>query len=578
MAFDWNKGTIVNPTSPKLPSTSSGGFDWNSGKTVTPAGQNNFPQSDPTHQNFLQKVGNGLTSSEQTLGKGLSTVFDRTTQKTVSDINQKENQGQQSIIDAIHTQTDPTKKQGLIDYLKRQFNVTYQAPTAEQLNPGFGLSNKQVLGAAGGVGLDVLAAGSYGKAASAAENTGKLVTRSQALSGLLDKAGISSVVSPTEQVAKSTVKPALSETLKTIGKKTAITATEGAGTGYAYDVTQAAQQNKDNILKPGGGTWAGAALPVAMGAFEAGRAIGKEYAPRIINSLVSPSLANFSYGKNPGRTVSEMGITGNNLQEFGNNITQAKQEVGQKIGTIISSPENAGEIINATPDIQKIDEAIAEAAKGGKNNQSIVTTLQNVKDALLYDHTVTADGTITKASDIPRDVSALTPEDAFQLKQDIAGMTRFTGNASDDKAVNATLKSIYGGLKDSINTAVAKNDPEIEKLNQQYADLTSAELAVQHRNNIVQRSNLINPLAAVEGTGGAVAGLMSGGPVGAAIGGMSGIALNKALGSTAVKTRVASWLAAQSPEIIQKLAPDVKEVLIRTFPKLAAQTNQTPNK
>ena len=55
----------------------------------------------------------------------------------------------------------------------------------------------------------------------------------------------------------------------------------------------------------------------------------KETAPRFINSLIKPKQADFSYGKNPGRTVSELGITGNNLSDFANNIHTEKNTIVQ---------------------------------------------------------------------------------------------------------------------------------------------------------------------------------------------------------------------------------------------------------
>lgn len=560
------------PKTPNPTPTSGPAINFTPTNNTTP---NNtpFPTSDPTHTSFLQKVasvGSALTSSEQGFGQDLSMIGSKIPQEQ-ADQTAKNSQNVASLLKIYHSSTDPVQKLHLANALKAMGTDV----TAGDINPAFNKTPGQVIGDAAGTALDVASAGSYGKEASLAENSGKLVTKSEALAGLLDKAGISSVVTPTaENVTKSLVKPALSETLQTIGKKTAVKAAEGAGLGYSYDVARNLQDGATGkgIFKPGAGTWTGAALPAAIGTFEAGTAITKEYAPRIINSLVKPSIANFSYGRDPGRTISELGITGNSLKGFGENVSAAKEDVGHQIGDIISNPANADETINAQSQIDKIDQSISDAAKGGKNNQSIVTTLTNIKNALLYDHGVNADGDITRLSATPRDLTAMNPEDAFKLKQDVASMTRFTGNASDDKAVNATLKSIYGGLKDSINEAVGKNNPEITKLNQQYADLTSAELAIQHRSDIMSRANLVSLPNVIEGGTALVAALSQGGAnIHGLVAAAGTVALEKALSSTAVKTRIAAWLGSESPEIIQALSPSIKETLSRALPKFAAQ-------
>lgn len=94
----------------------------------------------------------------QSFGAGLSTL-DPTVQNTVSHIGEQEGQGQQSVIDAIHKQTDPTKKQQLISFLKNQYGVNY-TPSASELNPAYNLKNSDVLKSAGATALGALSGGS----------------------------------------------------------------------------------------------------------------------------------------------------------------------------------------------------------------------------------------------------------------------------------------------------------------------------------------------------------------------------------------------------------------------------------
>lgn len=569
MAFQSYKAElpVVHPIIP-TPSGSSNGFTpYKANMQVTNSLDTPTPVIPPTPtltekikntgHNIIGGVANALTSSEQAFGSDIAAAIGGNTtdvtkqNQSVSDADlsyvKTILQGRQK---ALQNKQDTTHYDNLI---KNYQTLTGQ--TLQELYPSLAKSNLQVLGDSAGVLLDVLSAGSYGEAAKGAK--------------------IGELLAKTEKVAQPVVKKTLSETLKNITVKTAVRAGEGAGTGYAYDVAENLQQGKTGTeaLKPGMGTVTGGVVPVIIGGVQAGVAITKDSAPRFINSLIKPKQTDFSYGKDPGRTVSEMGITGNSLPDFANNIHTTKQDVGNKIGAIYSAPENANLKIDASSEIAKIDEAIQNAAKGGKENQGIVTTLQNIKDALLYEHGINGDGVIEKVGTTPRDLSSLSPQEAFDLKKVVAEQTKFTGKPSDDKTVNSILKNIYGGLKEKLNNTVGVNNPEITDLNQKYADLTSAELATRNRDAIVSRSNLIN-LPGKEILGGSgLASVLSGNPV-PFLAGVSAVALEKALGSTAVRTRVAAWLGSESPSVISKLIqqnPGIKTTLYRLVPKLSSR-------
>lgn len=533
--------------------------------------------------NGAKAVGNAVSSSEQSFGNDIAAGATAILPKSIT--------GQDKIDEATKTHQDTidTAIKGLHQAqasggdTKKWLNIIGQVTgqpiaTTADLYPALKKSNLQVVGDTAGTLLDILSAGSYGevlKGASELKNAGTLAND-------LSKSGTlaSKVVAPVaQQVADKT----LGQTLKTIGTKTAIRAGEGAGTGYAYDVSQNLQNGNTgaSIAKPGFGTVLGGTIPTLIGGVQAGVALTKDSAPRFINSLIKPKAADFSYGKDPGRTVSEMGITGNSLPDFANNIRTAKQDIGNQLGNIYSSEANAGIRINANDEITKIDDAIQKAAKGGKENQGIVTALQNTKDALLYEHGVDSEGNIIKMSDTPRDLSALSPQETFDLKKVVAEQTKFTGKPSDDKTINAVLKDIYGGLKEKLNSKLSVNNPEITNLNQKYADLTSAELATRNRDAIVQRSDLISTPIKFGTAGAIISAVASGGAtIPIIIGGATAAGLDKALESTAVKTRIAAWLGKESPSVISKIIqnnPSVKETLYRLAPKLASQLGNTTN-
>ncbi len=471
---------------------------------------------------------------------------------------------QKPIIDQIHEKSakgeDITKLQSALAELNKNAPKyeNYISPDTQEV---LDKKNSQVLGDFAGVALDATSFGTYGPAAKGAR-TGELLAKgAEATAPIVEKT--------------------TTQKLKDIGVKTAKRTAQGAGTGYAYDVSNNLQEGKDggDIAAPGFGTVAGSVIPTFIGGIQAGVALTKESAPKFINSLIKPKQADFSYGKNPGRTVSEMGITGNSLNDFANNIHTAKQDIGTQLSNIYTSPANANIRLDVSSEIQKIDDAIAQASKGGKSNQSVVTSLQNTKDALLYEHGIDSEGNIVKVGNQPRDLSNLSPKEVFDLKRQVAENTRFTGNPSDDKSVNSTLKDIYGGLKESLNNSLGKNNPEIKDLNQKYADLTSAELATRNRNAIVQRANMISLPVKFGGATALITSLSTGGAaLPTILAGATAAGLEKAMESTAVKTRIAAWLGKESPSVVARVLqnnPSIREVLYRALPKFASQLGQS---
>lgn len=618
------KGTVSSAPAPEQAPAEQPGFLKRAGTAIMKGGKAVF---------------NALTSSEQAFGNDIAAAIGGNAfAGNVEKINQSMADSDLAYIKALKANRDSAIQRGedpsRYDNILSNFKTSSGVSLTEMF-PALEKTNGQVVGDAAGVLLDTLLAGTYGNAAKGAK-TGELFKAAK-------------------PVVEAGTKKALGETLKTIGKETAQNAVKGAGVGYAYDVAGNLQQDGyqgGDTFTPGMGTVLGGGLPIVIGGIRAGTAIAKDQAPRLINSLIKPKEADFSYGKDPGRTVSEMGITGNNLEDFADNITKNKNQVGREIGAVYKNAANAGTRIDLTDEVKKLDDAIETAAKGGKNNQGIVTTLQNIKDSLLYEHGIDEAGNIVRTSKVDQglqktvqnhldeiqqildntpdakvsdvlssikndivmslkrggqndiadevsklgvgdingfkksvdqivktpnamNLSNLTPEEAFQFKKEIAARTQFTGRASDDKTVNAVLKNIYGGTKEKLNNAVSKNNPEIVDLNQKFADLTSAEIATRNRDKIVSRQNVISMPVKVGTVTGLTAALATGGTgVPVILAGIGAGALDKALASTAVKTRVAAWLGTQKPSAVAKIIqqnPAIKEVLFRVYPKLSSQ-------
>lgn len=575
-----------NPT-PVSPSTSSGGggffaqtFGAQTPTVPAPSQSGGFLS---TLANAGKSAFNFLTGAEQGFGNDIAAATTNVLPKSFTGVQQLDQAAQQHASNLVQTANliktfaaqgkDTTKLQTIL-----QSEAHNAPPTLADVFPALQKTNWQVVGDAAGTLADILTAGTYGAEAKAGAASGKLLTKTANEAALAPARDFAQNVISGVTGAASKAAPTLGSRLADIGARTAIHSATGAGIGYGYDVAGNLQQGKEGAaaLTPGAGTAVGAIAPALIGGVRAGVAVSKEQAPRFINSLIKPKTADFSYGKDPGRTVSEMGITGNSLPDFAANISAAKKDVGQQLGAVYSNPANANIRINASDDITKIDAAIQEAAKGGKNNQTIVTQLQNVKDAILYEHGIDKNGNIAKVGETPRDLSNLSLQESQDLIQHVADQTQFTGRPSDDKTVNSVLKNIYGGIREKINAEASVNNPEVETLNQRYADLTSAEIATQNRDKIIQRSNLISLNAGGAGAAGAIVTAIATG--GAAIPtilfGAGAAALEKAFETAAVKSRVAAWLGKQTPNTIQKFLaahPAIAPVMRRVFPALISK-------
>lgn len=345
----------------------------------------------------------------------------------------------------------------------------------------------------------------------------------------------------------------------------------GVAVGGALDAGQNLEQGR-NPLTPGIGTALGVAGPLAAeGVKTVGGAlsnVAENSAPRLINSLIKPLAKDFAYGKNPGRTISELGITANSLDELGQKVTQARQEVGQAIGKVGDSLEGKVEL-KLGSSLGPIDDAIQTAV--AQRNQAAVSRLQNIKEALTH-----VSGLNPKTGQIESQGSVLLDNASFKTAREMLGkigdMTQFTGNPSDDKLVNSALKQVYGSIKGatldaakSVNPTIAK---QFTKLTEQYSDLTSAKVATEYRDKVGQRLNMVGLSPTIAGIGTALLTAIAtgGAAIPAILAGGAGAGIDKALSSVAVKTRVASLLAKRSPQEVEALTKAIPQLKQFTSP------------
>lgn len=333
---------------------------------------------------------------------------------------------------------------------------------------------------------------------------------------------------------------------------------ENAALGVGFQASQNLADKKGVTDNLGTAAIVGGALPVlGTAGSKVKQAIQNRAMPeaeRVINSLIKPLEKDFAYGKNPARGILNEGIVANNFNELTEKVSGKISQVGQEIGGVGQQLEQSGVTLNLRPALAPIDEAIQVAAKN--NNPTLFNSLQNVKVALTHALTVGEErGVPVIVKGEARNLISAGYNEAKQFLADIAEHTRFTGNPSDDKALNMATKKAYGIAREAMNQGADVVDPilgtQIRNLNERYADLLSARSAINHRDIVLRRQNLVSlaqrfalPVAiATTVIGGAATGNWS-----AAVKILLAEIAVAGLGSTASKTRIAQFLSRLAPE------------------------------
>lgn len=269
----------------------------------------------------------------------------------------------------------------------------------------------------------------------------------------------------------------------------------------------------------------------AEGVGKAARAVtepvGKAMAAGTVNSLIKPLEKNLRFGRNPGAGLVEEGIVARSLPKLKETTATRLEATGKAIEQKLNTPAANSKLIDIEPLLKPFDDAIAEAKHVG--DAGLASRLEQIRDAPLY-----------------TDKTLVSPAEAAKIKTTLGKSTRWTGEAFD-KDINQAKAAVYRGLNDAIDQAV----PGVKKTNAHYADLLSALKSIERQEVIGQRAAMVN-LMDVSSAG---AGLLGGGPAGAA-----GLALGRrALGTTLGKTTLAqgfkglgaspTWLA----EVIRAL-------------------------
>ena len=393
-----------------------------------------------------------------------------------------------------------------------------------------------------------------------------VITPKQAL-GTTINAGLTAATSGTGSVAKQLgLKGA-----KNLGARVVENAAIGGGFQTGLNLVEERPLTENLGLSSA----LGGALPIAGTALSKGKQAllgqAQPTAEMFINSLIKPLQKDFAYGKNPARGILNEGIVANSFDDLVTKVQEKTRLVGEGIGAIGQKLDLSGATLDLTPAITPINEAIERAAKS--NNVTLFNSLQNVKTALMHDLQVGADekGVPAIMQGNPKNLISAGYQEAKEFLSDIAEHTRFTGNPSDDKALNLATKQAYGTAREIMNKTADSVDPQlgvqIRNLNERYSDLLSAKSAINHRDIVMKRQNILNladkfsiPVAVASSV---ATGLITGDFSKAGIilaAELATIAGTKALGSTASKTRIAQFLS--------RLAPEERQGILNSTPAL----------
>lgn len=316
-----------------------------------------------------------------------------------------------------------------------------------------------------------------------------------------------------------------------IGAKTGKIA-QAAAEGATFTAGQGLQEGKSQSLNDyATNIGLNVAFPVVG---MAAKSVGESVPARIINSLIKPLSKDFAYGKNPGKSVAELVQPANDFEGLISNIKTTLNDVGNRIGSVVSQSPNLKQI-DLSYTLKPIDDAIAKASQAKGTNATLIQRLQTVKDDLV--------------NNIQNGV------DPQSYKGLVGELTKWTGAASDDQAVNKALKQVYGSTRQSMDDVLSKElTPEqfaqYKRDSEAYGNLLSAKNAAEYRDKLTQRQDLISFGAKNSAMlAGLTTAIASGGAgVPAILAGLAGAGIDKALASPAFKTRVASLLSKLAPK------------------------------
>lgn len=267
--------------------------------------------------------------------------------------------------------------------------------------------------------------------------------------------------------------------------------------------------------------------------------LAERISPALLNKyILRPTAKEFHFGKDPGLGVAKEGLTANTREGLLTQITAKKKEIGNQIDEVLKKPEFAVKKIEVKSALAGLDKKIAKAAEEGE--EVLYNRLTKIREGITGKFQM-IEGKAVKVADR---ATQLTPLEAAQLKRKIGSASKWTGQAFDQE-VNQARVEVYRALNEMIDKAV----PGSKALNSRYANMLTAERALDNTINVAKRQSPIGLIDSGISSAVGLGSLASGaGSIGAIVNGLVTATGLKVLKSTAVQTRLASRLAKMTPE------------------------------
>lgn len=247
-----------------------------------------------------------------------------------------------------------------------------------------------------------------------------------------------------------------------------------------------------------------------------------------VTRMIRPNTTDTSFGKAPAEGLLRQpgGIYASSKEALLEKSRGNLNKIGQQIGdTVKNAPQTPIDISDAV--VNPMDDALAKAATN--NERGLFSSLQETKKGLTSDLFYDPSTESIEQRVGPKNLTAVTPTDLFDLKKRVGDSVRWTNQAFEND-LNSAKGSVYGGLKEKLNQAV----PEVAPLNKDYGDLRAGMSALERRIPIENRNNAISLPDTVATAGG----IASGHP-GYALAGLAG---KKLVNATPFRTGIDSGL------------------------------------
>jgi hypothetical protein len=292
----------------------------------------------------------------------------------------------------------------------------------------------------------------------------------------------------------------------------------------------------------------------------------KNVASGLMNSLIRAKAKDAFFGKDPGLTLAQEKIVGNNFDTLLIRTSERLKEYDDNLVSLLSSEKNKNRIDDYTPAIKPLADAIKKTSLFPRMAKTATAKLMDAYKDILGIVQDPKTGKTTQTRDMK-----MNPLEATELRRRIEDLDIINWNKEapmEDKILSKAMKEVYRG----INRIIDKADPNITKVNRKIADLVTAKKLIKMQGDYLSTKDPIFYGSRVGGLFGLLSGNISGV--------LTGMAIEKALVSPALRTRVASWLVSapkekivsefsQTPEMIRAL-----EITFKGNKLLTSKINQ----